>query len=246
MGITSLAYHVCGARQPAETPKPTMQAPWAPVVFVVRKPSSVRAERRRCARGNHSSRTAVTDGLQQPTRRLERAALLASPCDEADGFGLPCVCLCGLAPNGVCHATFVTEGAVGSYSTFSPSPRGVRCQARGAVSFLLHSPRCFHHRALPGIALFGARTFLPRACARRRSPGRRRRAESSTMASATQRRKRPLGLPSWVARAPPSPRTARPPGRSDPLRRTPRGAPASLRAPRSRGATGAARRCRRG
>ena len=37
-------------------------------------------------------------------------------------------------------------------------PRGV---PGAAVSSLWHSPRRFRHRALPGIALCGARTFLP-------------------------------------------------------------------------------------
>src|SRR5262249_20850852 len=41
-----------------------------------------------------------------------------------------------------------------------------------AVCSLLHSPRRFRHRALPGIVLGGARTFLPpRAPARARTAG---------------------------------------------------------------------------
>ncbi|GAA5482222.1 hypothetical protein Hsar01_01439 [Haloferula sargassicola] len=52
------------------------------------------------------------------------------------GFGgraaLPLFCL---APRGVCRATVVTSGAVGSYPTFSPLLRRV-----GAVCFLLHFP----------------------------------------------------------------------------------------------------------
>src|SRR5262249_27141865 len=69
--------------------------------------------------------------------------------------------LCGLAPDGVCHAAPVTGRAVGSYPAFSPLPRdGFR---RGeAVCFLWHSPRGHPHRALPRILLCGARTFLPR------------------------------------------------------------------------------------
>src|SRR5579883_2732950 len=53
-----------------------------------------------------------------------------------------------------------------------------------AVCFLWHSPRRCRHRALPGIVLCGARTFLPRrqgvrvadvTCRRPRPPERRRR-----------------------------------------------------------------------
>jgi hypothetical protein len=36
----------------------------------------------------------------------------------------------GLAPNGVCRATLVAEGAVGSYPTISPLPRGNGLAAR--------------------------------------------------------------------------------------------------------------------
>ncbi len=41
-------------------------------------------------------------------------------------------------------------------------------QSESAVSFLLHSPRGHPHRALPGTLPYEARTFLPRANARRR------------------------------------------------------------------------------
>lgn len=67
--------------------------------------------------GNHSSRMAVTDHLQQPTRRLGRVTLFRFFGGNA--------CLRGLAPNGVFHAAFVTESAVGSYPAFSPLPSGI-------------------------------------------------------------------------------------------------------------------------
>jgi hypothetical protein len=65
----------------------------------------------------------------------------------------------GLAPDGVCHATPVTERAVGSYSTVSPLPGAASRPRRFA--FLWHFPRGRPHRALPGILPCGARTFLP-------------------------------------------------------------------------------------
>ena len=48
-----------------------------------------------------------------------KRAALRRPCDLT-------VYLRGLAPGGVCHADFVTEAAVGSYSTFSPLPCDLR------------------------------------------------------------------------------------------------------------------------
>ena len=71
---------------------------------------------------HHSSRMRVTAHLQQPTRRLERAALPRA-------FTL-IASLHGLAPSGVYLATFVTKRAVGSYPTISPLPA-----VRPAVSF---------------------------------------------------------------------------------------------------------------
>jgi hypothetical protein len=40
-------------------------------------------------------------------------------------------------------------------------PYRSRVTPGSAVCFLWHSPRRYRHRALPGIALCGARTFLP-------------------------------------------------------------------------------------
>ena len=59
-----------------------------------RKPGPVPVAGCPAAGGDHSSRTAVTDGLKQPTRKHERAALDAS--------------LLGLAPGGVYLASDVT------------------------------------------------------------------------------------------------------------------------------------------
>ncbi len=75
----------------------------------------------------------------------------------------------------------VAEKAVGSYPTFSPLPdagtsiaaTGSRARRR-AVCFLWHSlsSRRRDARGLPGIMLYGARTFLLRASTTRRSPQR--------------------------------------------------------------------------
>jgi len=61
-----------------------------------RKPGSVPATGYPATGGDHSSRAAVADGLKQPTRKHERAALDAS--------------LLGLAPGGVYLASDVTAG----------------------------------------------------------------------------------------------------------------------------------------
>jgi hypothetical protein len=45
----------------------------------------------------------------------------------------------GLAPNGVCHATDVTAGAVGSYPTVSPLPSSTRVLGGGLFSVALSS-----------------------------------------------------------------------------------------------------------
>jgi hypothetical protein len=131
------------------------------LVDVVLKPSSVpHRDRPRCG-GGHSSRAAVTGRLEQPTRGLERVTL--HDVSSAVAQGPPHVRLCGLAPDGVCLAASVTGGAVGSYPAVSPWPaaRSVAGAVRQVVSSLLHFPSRSHDRALPGIVLFGARTFLP-------------------------------------------------------------------------------------
>jgi len=87
---------------------------WGSLVQSACKPSFVAPASRPARASNHSSRSSVAAALQQPTRRLERAAL-SPPCGSS-------VFLCGLASNGVCLAVIVTDDAVGSYSTISPLP----------------------------------------------------------------------------------------------------------------------------
>ena len=106
-----------------------------------------------------------------------------------------------------------------------------------AVFFLLHSPRRFRHRALPGIVLCGARTFLPprrsagpataRAASTPRNvhrAGRRRnRSAPARRPGGGAARHRQVARPSDApcgARTRASRRTARRRGRSGPRRRT--------------------------
>ena len=93
---------------------------------------------------NHSSATAVTGCLKQPTReparnRRHACALLPYLVLLRAGFAVP-------RP--------VTSRAVRSYRTFSPLP------AVPAVSFLWHFPWARALQALPGALSEGARTFL--------------------------------------------------------------------------------------
>ncbi len=95
--------------------------------------------------GDHSSRAAVARRLERPTRRHGRAALSTTapvtgtvvrlPMRPCSRWGLPCRPRC--------------------------RGRGGLAERATAVSSLWHSPRRFRHRALPGIVLCGARTFLP-------------------------------------------------------------------------------------
>ena len=78
----------------------------------------------------------------QPTRRLSASRTLLSR-----------TFLFGLASNGVYLASSVAKAAVRSYRTISPLPFL-------AVSFLWHFPSTHVAQALPGIALYEARTFL--------------------------------------------------------------------------------------
>jgi hypothetical protein len=69
-------------------------------------------------RGDHSSRSRIAPGLQQPTRGSERLALANA---THTGRASPPL-LFGLAPRGVFRAPDVAIRAVGSYPTFSPLP----------------------------------------------------------------------------------------------------------------------------
>src|SRR6202044_621979 len=69
-------------------------------------------------RDDHSSRSRIAPGLQQPTRGSQQ---LAPSSALHTGWASPPL-LFGLAPRGVFRAPDVATRAVGSYPTFSPLP----------------------------------------------------------------------------------------------------------------------------
>ncbi len=100
-----------------------------------------------CAkRDGHSSRTAITDGLMQPTRTTTWKYAWQS---------LPS--LLGLAPGGVYHARFITDPAVRSYRTLSPLPRMRGGLLSVALSLRFPSPGVTRHRISmePGLSSAG-------------------------------------------------------------------------------------------
>jgi hypothetical protein len=102
---------------------------------------------------SHSSATAITDGLMQPTRtrREPRHSALIWPCS---GWGLPCR---------FCYQN--RGGLLPHHFTLAGSPHKLRVANVGGF-FLLHFPSPYNARPLAGILLYGARTFLqPTACA---------------------------------------------------------------------------------
>ncbi len=124
-----------------------------------------RIEVTRDAAANHSSRTAVASRLEQPTRGLGRAVLSPKrPCGllrrrpptwPCSRWGLP-------SPPSLPKTRWALT------PPFHPYPPGPK--ARWAVCSLLHFPWRSRHRALPGIALCGARTFLPSSSLSRGRP----------------------------------------------------------------------------
>ena len=120
------------------------------------KPSSVSRPGHPERGGDHSSRTAVTRRLEQPTRRLGRAAL------HPDGRSrLETPAYAALLPMGFAMPPALPRARWALTPPFHPYRRAAEAARRRRFSFLLHSPRRFRHRALPGIVLCGARTFLP-------------------------------------------------------------------------------------
>jgi hypothetical protein len=73
-------------------------------------------------RDDHSSRSRIAPGLQQPTRGSQQFA--PSSALHTGWAGPPL--LFGLAPRGVFRAPNVAIRAVGSYPTFSPLPNALR------------------------------------------------------------------------------------------------------------------------
>ena len=105
-------------------------------ILLTRKPGSVLC--------NHLSRTYVTVCLQLPLRR--------------DGWRCLAACLlCGIAPNRVYTANFVTKAPVSSYLAFSS------LQAKPAVIFCCTVPEVTLGGRYPLFLPIGARTFLKRS-----------------------------------------------------------------------------------
>ncbi len=78
-------------------------------------------------RDDHSSRSRIAPGLQQPTRGSQQ---LAPSSLLHTGWASPPL-LFGLAPRGVFRAPDVAIRAVGSYPTFSPLPNALRRNRQG-------------------------------------------------------------------------------------------------------------------
>ena len=78
-------------------------------------------------RDDHSSRSRIAPGLQQPTRGLQQFAPSSA---LHTGWASPPL-LFGLAPRGVFRAPDVAIRAVGSYPTFSPLPNALRRNRQG-------------------------------------------------------------------------------------------------------------------
>jgi len=110
---------------------------------------------------DHSSRRSVTGSLKQPTRVAVRIPDLSGKPDVPPLFGF--------APGGVCRADPVAGIAVRSYRTVSPLPAPLARNRRSV--FCGTFPGVAPAGRYPAPCFRGARTFLPRACARRRPSG---------------------------------------------------------------------------
>jgi hypothetical protein len=116
------------------------------------KPDFVQQAHRRTARllGDHSSRPRLATSLERPTRGFS----ISTTCVTLKGVASICMnansvswasspLLFGLAPRGVCRASGITIGAVGSYPTFSPLP--AKCALRRRPAGF---PAGYHRAAL--------------------------------------------------------------------------------------------------
>jgi hypothetical protein len=87
----------------------------------MRRKSRFASEIPNAQRDDHSSRSRIAPGLQQPTRGSQQSAPSSS---LHTGWASPPL-LFGLAPRGVFRAPDVAIRAVGSYPTFSPLPNAL-------------------------------------------------------------------------------------------------------------------------
>jgi hypothetical protein len=159
--------HRCGLRTPLQCCKTRIALNLVRLRRVLYRPA-----RRHAGLDDHFSRAPVAVRLKQPThRQWDEPSSSQFPAERSDPVlpkrGLRCVCLCGLAPDGVCHAMAVTNHAVGSYSTVSPLPAdvGPKTNAAGGLLFcgtLLSLAVADQTTGrYPASLLIGARTFLP-------------------------------------------------------------------------------------
>ena len=95
--------------------------PVSRILFAVRRPSRFASAIAHSQRDDHSSRSRIAPGLQQPTRGSQQSAPSSS---LHTGWASPPL-LFGLAPRGVFRAPDVAIRAVGSYPTFSPLPNAL-------------------------------------------------------------------------------------------------------------------------
>ena len=119
---------------------------------------------------DHSSRSRIAPGLEQPTRGLP-PALLPARCpsprvcgtqDRLAGRASPPL-LFDLAPRGVFRAPGITAGAVGSYPTFSPLPNALD-RSRRALGITSGLPqRCKLTGGMFSVALSVAATRAKQA-----------------------------------------------------------------------------------
>ena len=143
-------------RRPRTGPRGPFRKRWSQPAY---KPGSVRpATLAGGRRDGHSSGTAVTGRLEQPTR-------MAGPEDGPEPLRAP-PSLFGFAPGGACHAAAVTGRAVRSYRTLSPLPprrasTGALARPR-AVCFLWRFPWGYPRRTLSGAVSPWSPDFPPR------------------------------------------------------------------------------------
>ena len=118
--------------------------------------------------GTHSSRIAVTDDLERPTRELGRTALERSPIWSCSGWGLPgrpryrrrrCALTAPFQPYRTSRGSRLFHPPNRLDGTWELTKIDDL-----AVYSLLHFPPGHPDRELPGTLSCGARTFLPWAC----------------------------------------------------------------------------------
>lgn len=127
-------------------------------VDVVRKPSFVPHAGHPACGGGHSSRAAIAGRLEQPTRVLGRVSLreLSFPFGPERHRTHAYV---ALLPMGSALPLLLPGTRWALTPPFHPCLP--RFESGQVVSSLLHFPSRSRDRALPGIVLCGARTFLP-------------------------------------------------------------------------------------